>query len=198
MEKHFTAYIAKDWEAYQDVLVQTTPGVIQAFEGTDLAENVNQYYAMALPQNGEGFVDFVRRNHKKSYVPLSQRMEVLIDSRLTLVKFFYVCSRVPLLKKLGRVSAFTGELYLGQKQQGLYLVEERMGNSDEIKFRGNSLNQNLDLDIDVGLDGGLYLVRINTHRPQREVIGTRILDVFEDFFKQKNVPYERSETNLSI
>ena len=198
MEKQFTAYVARDWKAYRNALAQTTPGVIGAFEGTDLAEKVNQHYLTALPQNGEGFVDFVRRNHEQSYAPLSQRMGSLIRSQWTLAKFLHGCSRLPLLKRLGKVSALCGELYLGQKQQRLYLMKEKKANPEEDCHRGKSFDQNLDLDVDVGLEDGLYFMRINAHQSHREIIGTKVLDVFEDFLKGNKTPYNRSETEVKI
>jgi hypothetical protein len=198
MEKQFTAYVARDWKSYRNALTQTAQGVMGAFEGTDLAEKVNKHYLTALPQNGEGFVDFVRRNHEQSYAPLSQRMEALISSQWVLAKGLHLCSQLPLLKKLGKVSALTGELYLGQKQQELYFMKEKTDNPDENRHLGQSFDQTLDLDIDVGLENGLYLVRVNTHQPHREVIGLKVLDVFEDFFKSKKIACERSETEVRI
>ena len=78
-------------------------------------------------------------------------MNSLISSQWALAKVLHGCSQLPLLKKLGKVSDLTGELYLGQKQQKLYLMKEETDNPDENRHQGKSFDQTLDLDIDVGL-----------------------------------------------
>lgn len=153
-DKQFRIDFGNDWRKYSRVLRNTAPEVVDAFRGTELEDNFDMFYELAVPQKGESPIGFLLRNIGNSCATTSPYHEIQLGANYILARLGWYITKVPLLRRVLRLNKISTGLYIGQETRGYVsddqiLEEESFGN-DDISTTISNFTRPTDLDIDVG------------------------------------------------
>lgn len=117
MDRHFRIGFGRSYNEFSKVLRESRHDVIDSFANTVMHKDFIKYYSAAIPQVGERPMDFIIRNHRKSYVTESQKNEQEVD--YIMAKFAWQTGKIPLIRRIIRMNNFSTELYLGQESTAI-------------------------------------------------------------------------------
>ena len=155
VEAHFKTDFGNDWRRFSRVLRETAPEVVNVFRGTEFEGNLDKWYHLAVPQEGESPINCVLRNVRNTSSTTSSYHAIKLATEITNARLNWYTGKVPFLNRVMRLNGLSTELYIGQETTGSYVSSDKiiMGKgfgNDDLRTTISRLAEPMDLDIDVG------------------------------------------------